>query len=217
MTGSTAASVPSADTTVAFVSPIDQHCPIGGGVFSRGKTANFAMTSPATPQEANAAVGYKGLQYMQMNRLLREGTIGTNVSRNEIHEKNELMHSLIGKSTVKTSGVVYRGISGSARELDNLDWHGAIGSKITFKGFTSTSQNENFAKVEKGWTASDGLFFRIYLPKGAHALRYTDTHGQAADRDPEREVILPHNSTFHIHAVQTRPGGGKTVDLIMQR
>lgn len=207
-----------------FVSPINEHCPIGGGgtrggVFARGKTASFGMTSAPTSAEKSAATSYKGTWYHDMNGALRgtgsgsgSGT-GSGTHSAMVQEKVAGMTSIVNRGVTKTAGVVYRGVNHP--ELSKLDWAGKVGTKITFKGFTSTSHSANFAKVEKGWgSGSNQTFFRIYVPKGAKALEYKQVHG---GHDNEHEVILPHNSTFTVHATSKTPGGGRTVDLILHR
>ena len=203
--------MPPDDSDFVFVSPITEHCPIGGGgggkggVFARGKTASFGMSGAATDAEKIAAQSYKHGGYADMNGKLRgEGSTGR---LTQITDKIGDMHSLVAKGVAKQAGIVYRGVENVGGSLA-----GKVGTKVTFKGFTSTSHSESFAK---NWvsTGHAPTVFRIYVPKGAHALEYKQLYGH----DSMHEVILPHNSTFTVHAASTRPGGGKTVDLILHR
>ncbi len=219
--------VPPDDSDFVFVSPIDEHCPIGGGggggkggVFASGKTASFGMTGTPTASEKSAAISYKGSWYHDINGALRGSGSGSGSASGSgshtglVQEKIAGMTSIVNRGVTKTAGVVYRGVSSAA--VTNLNWAGKVGTKITFKGFTSTSHSESFAKLQKGWGGPSSTQFRIYVPKGARALEYKQVHGGHGD-EHEREVILPHNSTFTVHAASTRAGGGKTVDLILHR
>jgi hypothetical protein len=214
--------VPPDDSDFVFVSPINEHCPIGGaagggggkgGVFATGKTGSFGTTGPLTDTEKAAVTSYKSVWYNEINSTLRGSGHGQqNAPHEVIASKIEGMHAAVAKGVTKEAAVVYRGVNHPA--VNKIDWQSKVGTKVTFKGFTSTSQSEKFAKLGKGWVGPTGTVFRVYVPKGATALETSKTRSSLGH---EREVILPHNSTFTVHAATKRPSGGHDVDLIMHR
>jgi hypothetical protein len=117
------------------------------------------------------------------------------------------LSAAVRRGVTKEAAVVYRGISHP--KLSHQFCSSKVGTKVTLRGFLSTSKSEAKARPDPG-----GTMLRIYIPKHACALECRQVSGR---HDPEQEVILPHNSTFTIHAATKHPDGSRTVDLIMHR
>jgi hypothetical protein len=209
MEGLALALVPPDDSDFVFVSPIDEHCPIGGGggggggkggVFATGKKASFGSVGGA-----GAGAGTASRQ--QRIREIRDSierlhgrvnyapTTPTN-SRvaSAVAQLRGMRQNLEGGgqsqktdgwSTAVEAGVVY-GASPSKR-VSGLDWKSTVGRKLTFSEMLIASHQHD-----------DDTLFRIYVPRGARGS------------DDGETVVLP-AATFTVHAAD------RYVDLIMHR
>lgn len=115
----------------------------------------------------------------------------------------DYLSSAIRSGVTKKAGVVYRCLDGAPKAILSK-----VGKKIVIGIVLSTSKDEEFAKRQ-----ADGALLRIYIPKDAHALEVA----QIVGHDPAKEVILPNNSKFTVHAVSKEDSGRYIVDLIMHR
>lgn len=182
----------------------------GGAVsaaFASGKAGSFALDSKLSEQQLAAANIYKTYGYTEMNAKLR-GVPG--LDSQKLNDRIANMESAINLGRIEEAAVLYRAVAGRRASFD--EFFAAIGSTIQIPGFLSTSKDENFVSAIK--QGSTTAIFRIYAPAGARALDYDLLSGGL---DYEREVVLPHNSTYKVHNVTRNSEGRTVVDLIMQK
>lgn len=145
-----------------------------------------------------------------VNANLRDGAAATP----EVHDNIRLLHEAVGHATVTRSGIVYRAVTVSEFNIDDID--AKFGHVITWNGFTSTTTDERVARRRQPEVGSP--LFRILLPQGATALQYAllSGRGPRESDDPSHEVILPAGARFVV-----RETAGLvyhvTIDIVMLR
>lgn len=149
------------------------------------------------PDDQRKAVQYYiGNGYDTINSYLRG-------QANDIHSntgsllKNEVesIDKAIADSTLPRNLIVYRGID-LAEVVGNKELR--VGSKLSDRGFVSTSLNKNlaewFARENSPMTYNKPSVIQISVPKGTNGLR-----GNMVDR----EILLPRGSTLEVTGMRT--------------
>ena len=199
---------------------------------SNAYAKNKVTTETMTEDEMGSLLGYRGLDYFHINRLLRsprasdwskEKINESMVKINEARMKDaEVIDALINRTPpLEEDLTVFRGMKSEAassfrftsdqilthqKPLPPEDFKQRI---IVDKGFASTSLVAN-RSMEFG---GSGFFMEIKIPKGKKALfmntadMETRKYGSDGKKmDLEHEVLLPRNTAFQIKGLRRFEG-----------
>jgi hypothetical protein len=160
------------------------------GRFQGYLASNSRMEASTAGVQANGRVGFDNGRH-RFAVLRDAGVKNIPVAMDKASIANAARHGYLDLAkadwaVAAEAGVVY-GATPSDR-VANLNWKSTVGRKITFAGSLTTAHERD-----------DETMFRIYVPKGARGS------------DNGQKVVLPHNSTFTVHAAD------RYVDLIMHR
>jgi DNA topoisomerase IB len=156
-----------------------------------------------TPDEVKALQNYQVHGYRDINEGLRDGK---GYEYDDSEASIAAIDSLMARSQVPADTVQYRGLYPD--ENGNLpDWL-APGTEFTDKGFTSTSESEDYVRRIYAEAESGGVLLRIKVPAGTHAL-YLDQPANLGENFQEHELLLNRGTRFKITGMT--PGDGVDV------
>ena len=147
-----------------------------------------------TKAEADALREYQGAAYRTINKGLRTGT------KLDKDDKQTIKHldKAMSKNKLSQNMVLYRGLK--QNEVDKL-MKTKVGSKITDKGYSSTSTKKEiasaFARGEYPGTIKN-VIAKYSVAKGTPAIHVPSTNkavGRTSMKDAEKEVLLNRNTT----------------------
>ena len=181
----------------------------GGGGFKKVETKEKMVAfeelhrpkSSLTDEEFDAVDQYR-FEAFELNAALREG---------KVSEKMQVQVDGINNTFDKTprlqeNVVLYRGLGvDQVSTKDNL-----LPSRIQDKGFVSTSLDINVAKEYALERSTPGIIMEINVPKGTRVLSMSGSlksRGGFYFDEPQREFLLPPNSSFRIKSLSRRREG----------
>lgn len=155
-------------------------------VDNTGKASEFLMKSAMDYRQSDVA--------QDLNKAMRDGTL---TKEQRVMSKD--MQNLTTRQSFAKDAVVYRGASG----VDLAAMKDSVGSQVKLAdgGFVSSSKSQDVAWQYAG-NGKDGAIFAISTKEGQTGFSFEHHFGS----DPEREVVMPKDSTFKITSVDEKEG-----------
>jgi hypothetical protein len=158
-----------------------------------------------TPGEVKAIDSYMGENYKSINGTLRNGEGPSAVTGKRI----AALDSAVRKGQLGRDTTLYRAAG------FKQDWDALVDKTFTDHGFVSTSEATELPLMMSH--RPNGAFIRIKAPAGAHVGYLHKLRNQQAvskyDGVPEKEVLLPRDSTFKVTAAKRDREGVWHVDM----